>query len=88
MPLFLAPLETKIRIAKIIPILVLLIGLLVFRKHYILTDEKTKHHLLNLGLCVGTEVTVVSHSANDLIIKVLDTTLALNKDTALKIIVA
>lgn len=70
MLLFLAPLETKIRIAKI------------------LTDEKTKHHLLNLGLCVGTEVTVVSHSANDLIIKVLDTTLALNKDTALKIIVA
>ena len=67
MPLFLAPLETKIRIAKI------------------LTDEKTKHHLLSLGLCVGTEV---SHSANDLIIKVLDTTLALNKDTALKIIVA
>ena len=54
----------------------------------ILTDEKTKHHLLNLGLCVGTEVIVVSHSANDLIIKVLDTTLALNKDTALKIIVA
>ena len=70
MPLFLAPLETKIRIAKI------------------LTDEKTKHHLLSLGICVGTEVTVVSHSANDLIIKVLDTTLALNKDTALKIIVA
>ena len=70
MPLFLAPLETKIIIAKI------------------LTDEKTKHHLLNLGLCVGTEVIVVSHSANDLIIKVLDTTLALNKDTALKIIVA
>ena len=26
----------------IIPILVLLIGLLVFRKHYILTDEKTE----------------------------------------------
>ena len=41
MTLFLAPLETKIRIAKI------------------LTDEKTKHHLLSLGLCVGTEVTVV-----------------------------
>ena len=70
MPLFLAPLETKIRIAKI------------------LTYEKTKNHLLNLGLCVCTEVTVLSHSANDLIIKVLDTTLALNKDTALKIIVA
>ena len=70
MPLFLAPLEKKIRVSKI------------------LTDEKTKHHLLNLGLCVGTEVIVVSHSANDLIIKVLDTTLALNKDTALKIIVA
>lgn len=70
MPLFLAPIDTKIKIVKI------------------LTDEKTKHHLLNLGLCAGTTVTVVSHSVNDLIIKVLDTTLALNKDTALKIIVA
>lgn len=54
----------------------------------ILVDDKTKRHLINLGLCVGSEVVVVSHSTKDLIIKVLDTTLALNKDIALKIIVA
>ena len=33
----------------IIPILVLLIGLLVFRKHYILTDEKTRRNIQNTG---------------------------------------
>ena len=54
----------------------------------VLTDEKTKRHLLNLGLCVGLSVKVVSHTAGDLIIKIMETTLALNKDTALKIIVA
>lgn len=54
----------------------------------ILTDEKTKRHLMNLGLCVGVEITVISHSPKDLIIKVLDTTLAINKDIAMKIMVA
>lgn len=54
----------------------------------VLTDEKTKRHLMNLGICVGTTVNVISHTNNDLILKVLDATLALNKDTALKIIVA
>ena len=33
----------------IIPILVLLIGLLVFRKHYILTDEKDRRNIQNTG---------------------------------------
>lgn len=70
MPLFIAPIETSVKIMKI------------------LTDEKTKRHLLNLGLCVGSEVKILSHSSKDLIVKVLDTTLALNKDIALKIIVA
>ena len=54
----------------------------------VLTDEKTKRHLLNLGLCVGSSVKVVSHTVGDVIIKGMETTLALNKDTALKIIVA
>lgn len=70
MPLFIAPSDTDLRIAKI------------------LTDEKTKRHLLNLGLCVGTTIRVVSSTPRDIIVKVLETTLALNKETALKIIVA
>ena len=52
-----------------------------------LTDEKTKRHLMNLGLCVGSEVMVISHTPKDIIIKVLDTSLAINKDIAMRIIV-
>ncbi len=70
MPLFIAPLDVNLKIAKV------------------LTDEKTKRHLLNLGINVGTEIKVISHTPKDLIVKILDTTLALNKETALKIIVA
>lgn len=70
MPLFIAPLDVTLKIAKV------------------LTDEKTKRHLLNLGINVGTEIKVISHTPKDLIIKIFDTTLALNKETALKIIVA
>ena len=51
-----------------------------------LTDEKTKRHLMNLGLCVGSEVMVISHTPKDIIIKVLDTSLAINKDIAMRII--
>lgn len=54
----------------------------------VLADEKTKRHLMNLGICVGTKVSIVSHTSQDVILKVLDASLALNKDTALKIIVA
>jgi len=54
----------------------------------LILDEKTKRHLNNLGLCAGSTVTVLSHTDADLIIKILDTTLALNKDTAEKIFVA
>ena len=53
-----------------------------------LTDEKTKRHLMNLGLCVGSEVMVISHTPKDIIIKVLVTSLAINKDIAMRIIVA
>ena len=53
-----------------------------------LTAEKTKRHLMNLGLCVGSEVMVISHTPKDIIIKVLDTSLAINKDIAMRIIVA
>lgn len=70
MPLFIAPLDVNLKIAKV------------------LTDEKTKRHLLNLGINVGSEIKVISHTPKDLIVKIFDTTLALNKETALKIIVA
>ena len=53
----------------------------------ILVDEKTKKHLLNLGVNVGSTIKVISNSQKDVIVKIL-TTLALNKETAMKIIVA
>ena len=51
-------------------------------------DEKTKKHLLNLGVNVGSTIKVISNSQKDVIVKILETTLALNKETAMKIIVA
>ena len=54
----------------------------------VLVDDKTKHHLENLGIMQNSEVIVLSHSNGDVIIKVKETRLALNKDIALKILVA
>ncbi len=70
MPLFIAPIDVELKVAKI------------------LVDEKTKKHLLNLGVNVGSTIKVISNSQKDVIIKILETTLALNKETAMKIIVA
>lgn len=69
MPLFIAPIDTELKVAKV------------------LTDEKTKKHLLNLGVNVGSTIRVISNSQKDVIVKILETTLALNKETAMKIIV-
>lgn len=54
----------------------------------VLVDDKTKHHLENLGIMVNSDIMVLSHSNGDVIVKVKETRLALNKETALKIIVA
>lgn len=54
----------------------------------ILVDEKTKRHLENLGILVNANVMVLSRNDGNIIIKVKDGRLALNKDTALKIFVA
>ena len=54
----------------------------------ILVDDRTKKHLLNLGVNVGSTIKVISNSQRDVIVKILETTLALNKETAMKIIVA
>lgn len=70
MPLFIAPIDVELKVAKI------------------LVDEKTKKHLLNLGVNVGSTFKVISNSQKDVIVKILETTLALNKETAMKIIVA
>lgn len=54
----------------------------------ILVDEKTKRHLENLGILVNANVMVLSRNDGNIIIKIKNGRLALNKDTALKILVA
>ena len=61
MPLFIAPIDVELKVAKI------------------LVDEKTKKHLLNLGVNVGSTIKVISNSQKDVIVKILETTLSLNK---------
>lgn len=54
----------------------------------ILSDEKTKKHLENLGITINSVVTVLSQSGGSTIIIVKDTRLALDKNIATKILVA
>ena len=54
----------------------------------LLVDEKTKRHLENLGLLVNAVISVISKHDGNIIIKIKDGRLALNKDVALKIFVA
>ena len=54
----------------------------------VLSDDKTKRHLENLGLLVNSKLMVISHSNGDVIVKIKDSKLAINKETALKILVA
>ena len=54
----------------------------------LIKDEKTKRHLENLGILVNSEFTILSESNGDIILRIKDTRLALNRDTALKILVA
>lgn len=51
-------------------------------------DEKTKRHLFNLGLTVGSEVTAMSVSGGSVILRVKDGKLAINRALAMRIIVA
>lgn len=50
-------------------------------------NSETKKHLEDLGFTVGSEVTVVSSLAGNLIVKVRDSRVALGKDLATKILV-
>ena len=51
-------------------------------------DEKTKKHLASLGVVINGKVTVISSNAGNLIIEVKGVRLAINRDTATKILVA
>lgn len=53
----------------------------------ILTDEKTKKHLFDLGITVNSKIEVIKNNKN-IICKVMDCRLALDMDLATKIIVA
>ena len=54
----------------------------------ITADEKTRRHLENLGIIVGTEIHPVSGSGGNVIVKVKEGRLALGRDLAMKILVA
>ena len=51
-------------------------------------DDKLKRHLENLGFIIGSTVTTVIDSSGDLILRIKDCKVALNKALALKIMVA
>ena len=52
-----------------------------------LAQPKAKKHLENLGLLAGSVVTVIADNAGDLIVKIKDSRVAINRDLALKIFV-
>ena len=51
------------------------------------TDEKTKNRLQNIGVIVGSKVTVLQSNFGDIIVKVRDCRVAMNKDVAKNIFV-
>lgn len=53
----------------------------------IMTDEKTKKHLENLGITIGSAITVISVSGKSTICVVKDSRLALDGALATKIFV-
>ena len=53
----------------------------------ITTDEKTKNRLQNIGVIVGSNITLMQSNFGDIIVKVRDCRVAMNKDVAKNIIV-
>ena len=53
----------------------------------ILADEKNKRHFENLGILAGTKITVLSAVGGNVIIKVREGRLALDRTLAMKILV-
>lgn len=50
-------------------------------------DEKTRKHLQNLGIISGAELTPLSFSDGNMIVRVRDSRIAVNRDVAENIIV-
>lgn len=53
----------------------------------ILTDDKTKKHLENLGITIDSTITVLSNSGKSVILLVKDGRLALDTELSTKILV-
>ncbi|MDE5549665.1 MAG: ferrous iron transport protein A [Clostridia bacterium] len=51
------------------------------------TDEKTKNRLQNIGIIEGGNIVLMQSNFGDVIVKVRDCRVAMNKDVASKIIV-
>ncbi|MDE5990585.1 MAG: ferrous iron transport protein A [Clostridia bacterium] len=49
------------------------------------TDEKTKNRLQNIGIIEGGKITLMQSNFGDVIVKVRDCRIAMNKDVASKI---
>ena len=54
----------------------------------ILTEDKTKKHLENLGIIINSDIVVISHNNGNSICIVKDGRLALDNDVSKKILVA
>ena len=54
----------------------------------VLAEEKTKRHLANIGLLAGEQITVLSSGGGNVILKVKEGRVALDKNLAVKIFVA
>lgn len=48
-------------------------------------EEKTRHHLENLGLVVGASLTTLASERGDVILRVKDGRVALNRGLAMRI---
>ena len=51
-------------------------------------DEKTRRHLENLGILTGAKIVTLSESNGNVILKIKDGRLALDRQLAMKIFVA
>ena len=54
----------------------------------VLLDNNTKRHLENLGILINANVVIISKSNGNVILKVKDGRVSINKETAVKIFVA
>ena len=51
------------------------------------TDEKTKNRLQNIGVIIGSNITLLQSNFGDIITRVCDCRVAMNKDVANNILV-